>query len=152
MAQVYFDYNTDNLANAGITGVAAAEVPETAEELAVNDKLSNVDFYGASLVYRDRIAVRYYFTGDLSGLTFTANGSSYTPIAKNEMYYIEVADILPQNLEQQITLTVADSNGNTISVSYGPMNYIVRMYQTGDEKTQNLLKALYNYHLAAKAL
>lgn len=120
--------------------------------MAVNDKLSNLDFYGASLVYRDRIAVRYYFTGDLSGLTFTANGNTYLPVAKDGMHYVEIADILPQDLDQQVTLTVTDASGNALAVTYGPMNYIVRMYQTGDEKTQNLLKALYNYHLAAKAL
>ena len=152
MAQMYFDYDTEYLANDGISGVANAEIPETAEELTVSDKISGVSFYGASLVYRDRIAVRYYFTGVVTGLTFTANGNTYTPIAKDGMYYIEIADILPQNLDQQITLTVTDANGNTLTVTYGPMNYIVRMNEKGSEVLRNLLKALYNYHLAAKAL
>lgn len=152
MAQMYFDYDTEYLANDGITGVANADIPDTAEEMTVRDKISGVNFYGASLLYRDRIAVRYYFTGDVTGCTFTANGNTYTPVAKDGMYYIEIADILPQNLDQQITLTVTDANGNTLSVTYGPMNYIVRMNQKGTETLQNLLKALYNYHLAAKAL
>ena len=87
----------------------------------------------------------------MTGLTFTANGNTYTPVAKDGMYYVEIADILPQDLEQQITLTAADVNGNTLSVTYGPMNYIVRMTQKDNENLRNLLKALYNYHLAAKA-
>jgi len=152
MAQVYFNYDTENLANDGITGVAATEVPETAEEITVGDRISGLNFYGASLVYRDRIAVRYYFTGDVTGCTFTANGSTYTPVAKDGMFYIEIADILPQNLDQQIALTVTDTEGNTLTVSYGPMNYVVRMNQKGNEAVKNLVKALYNYHLAAKAL
>lgn len=150
MAQVYFDYDAQNLANDGIADVAATDVPETAEELIVADNLSGLNFYGASLVYRDRIAVRYYFTGDVTELTFTANGNTYLPVAKDGMHYIEIADILPQDLDQQITLTVSDKDGNTLTVTYGPMNYIVRMYAKDDANLQNLMKALYNYHLAAK--
>ena len=151
MAQVYFDYDAENLVNDGITDAGKATVPETAEDIAISGKISGLNLYGTSLVYRDRIAVRYYFTGDVTGLTFTANGNTYTPVAKDGMYYVEIADILPQDLEQQITLTAADVNGNTLSVTYGPMNYIVRMTQKDNENLRNLLKALYNYHLAAKA-
>ncbi len=152
MAQLYFNYDAENLANDGITDTAATEVPETAEEMTVSDKLSGLNFYGASLVCRDRIAVRYYFTGDISECTFTANEKDYMPVAKDGMYYIEIADILPQDLDQQITVTVSDAEGNTLTVSYSPMNYIVRMNQKGSEAVKNLVKALYNYHLAAKAL
>ena len=152
MAQMYFNYDVQNLANAGMTGAAAVAVPETAKDMAVTDKLSALNFYGASLVYRDKIALRYYFTGDVTGLTFTANGKTYEPVAKDGMHYVEIADILPQNVDQQITLTVTDANGNILAVTYGPMNYIVRMNVKGNDALKNLMSALYNYHLAAKAL
>ena len=152
MAQIFFNRNTSDLANTGITDVAKVEVPETTADMMIRDGLSGLDGHGAALVCRSRIAVRYYFTGDVTGLTFEANGSTYTPIADGAMYYIEIADILPQDLDQQITLTVTDAAGNTLTVSYGPMNYIVRMTATGDDNLKNLLKALYNYHLAAKAI
>lgn len=151
MAQVYFDYDAENLVNDGITDAGKAAVPETAEDIEISGKISGLNLYGTSLVFRDRIAVRYYFTGDVTGLTFTANGNTYTPVAKDGMYYVEIVDILPQDLEQQITLTAADVNSNTLSVTYGPMNYIVRMTQKDNENLRNLLRALYNYHLAAKA-
>ncbi len=151
-AQIYFDYDAENLANDGITGVAAQNVPETAEELVASDSISGLNFYGASLVYRDRVAVRFYFTGDITGCTFTANGNTYTPVAKDGMYYVEIPDVLPQDIDQQITLTVTDASGNTLTVTYSPMNYIVRMNGKGSAELQNLLKALYNYHLAAKTV
>ena len=152
--QTYFDYGTEALANAGITGVAAQEIPETAEEVATEGTVNGVRFYGASLVYRNKIALRYYFTisGNVMGYTFTANGKTCTPVLKDGLYYVEIDGILPQNLDQQITLTVTDAEGNILTVTYGPMNYIVRMNEKGDDEIKALLKALYNYHLAAKYL
>lgn len=152
MAQTYFGYNTENLADAGITDAAQTPVPETTKTMSIAGEISGAQYYGATLVFRDRIAVRFYFTGDVTGCTFAANGNTYTPVAKDGMYYVEIADILPQDLDQQITLTVTDADGSVLAVTYGPMNYIVRMNQKGTEPLQNLLKALYNYHLAAKAL
>lgn len=152
MAQKYFGYDAENLANDGITGIANENVPESTEEMTISDNSNSLNFYGASLVYRDKIAIRYYFTGDITGMSVIVNGKIYTPVAKDGMCYVEIADILPQDLDQQIILVVVDVNGSSIIVTYGPMNYIVRMNAKGDEKTQNLLKALYNYHLAAKAL
>lgn len=151
-AQIYFDYNADNLANDGITDAATNEVPESTEAISVSGKVDGIRFYGASLVYRDRIAVRYYFTGDVTGCSFTANGNTYETVSKDGMYYVEIADILPQDLDQQITLTAEDSQGNLLTVSYSPMNYIVRMNEKGSDTLKALVKALYNYHLTAKVL
>ena len=38
------------------------------------------------------------------------------------------------------------------TVSYSPMNYIVRMSEKGSDNLKALMKAMYNYHLTAKAL
>ncbi len=151
-AQTYFGYNTANLANAGIAATATNEIPEVTDDVIVNGNVSGIKYAGATLVYRDKIAVRLYFSGDINGITFTANRKTYSPIAKDGMFYVEINDILPQNLDQQITMIVADASGNTLTVTYGPMNYIVRMNAKGSESLQELLKALYNYHLAAKEL
>ena len=77
---------------------------------------------------------------------------AYTPVLKDGLYYVEIGGILPQNLDQQIMLTVQNGEGKQLSVTYGPMNYIVRMNEKGDDELKALLKALYNYHLAAKYL
>ena len=58
---------------------------------------------------------------------------------------MDVMDVLPQNLNAQITVTVND----TLAVTYGPMNYMVRKSENGSESLQELLIAMYNYHLAA---
>ena len=132
--------------------MALAEIPETTEPWTIRDNLSGLNVRSASLVCRSRIALRYYFTGDVTGLTFTANGKTYTPTRQGEAHYIEIPDICPQNLDQQITLTVTDAEESTLTVPNSPMNYIVSANADGDATLKNLLKALYNYHLAAKTL
>lgn len=137
-----------------VSAVAEEALPEGLmyEIITVSGNAEGVSFYAASLVFRNKIAVRYYFRfiGDITGYTFMANGNACQPMLKDGLYYVEVADILPENIDASVTLTVTDASGNTLSVGYSPMNYIVRMNEKGGESLKNLLKALYNYHLAAK--
>ena len=149
-AQTYFGYNVENRIDVDLTGTGAAEVAaDAAPEMVVSGNVDGISFYGASLLFRNKIAVRYYFTvtGDVNSYTFTVNGTEYEPVLKDNLYYIEVADINPQDLDDSITVMV----NNTLSVSYSPMNYIVRMSTKGSDNLKALMKALYNYHLAAEA-
>ena len=57
------------------------------------------------------------------------------------MWYVEVDEINPQELDAQITVVVTDANGNELAVSYGPMNYIVRMNENGSDTLKALVKA-----------
>ena len=146
-SQTYFDYNTGRLANVGIE-VEPAAVPTEGASYTVTGNVNGLNFYGASLVYRDRIAVRFYFDGDVTGCTFTANGNTYNPVAKDDLYYIEIADILPQDLEQAQSVTVSNGTSSLI-VSYAPMDYIIRMYAKNTNAAP-LVQALYGYHQAAE--
>lgn len=154
MAQAFFGYNTENLANKGITGAGAAPVPENAasDMDKENDSDGCITYYGASLVYRDKIAVRFYFDAvEGQNLIFQAAGKVCKPVLTGGRYMIEVPDICPQDYGTPITVTVTNADGHKATVSYGPMNYIVRMYHKEGATTemQNLMQALYNYHLAA---
>lgn len=151
MAQIYFGYNSDKLANKGITDVATKDIPETVEEVVISDSINGLEFYGASLVYRDKIAVRFYFTGDVSDYTFKVGEKEYSAASKDGLHYIEIADILPQNINSQIELKVIKGE-ESIVVLYGPMNYIARMNSKSSSSVElkNLMKALYNYYLAAQ--
>ena len=157
-AQAFFGYNTGNLANAGITGAGVTPVPESvaSDMNKTNDSDGCITFYGASLVYRDKIAVRYYFdVTNAEGLKFTADGNECEAVQTGGHYMIEVPDICPQDYDTQIHVIVTNAEGHSATVSYGPMNYIVRMYKkaadAGRQDIMDLLQALYNYHLAAKA-
>ena len=145
-AQVYFNHNAGNLAGADVdlTGTGANSIADAqVSDMVITGKEEGIAFYGASLVFRSKIAVRFYFTGDISGYEF----EGATVGQKNELSYVEFAEINPQDLDEAITVTVGG-----ISVTYGPMNYMARMSVNGSENLKDLLKALYNYHLAAKAM
>ena len=149
-AQTYFGYNTENLASGDLENTAV--VPTENAQIAVSDDLNDVAFYGASLLYKNKTAVRFYFTGSVDGLTFQVDGKDCTVNAKGDMYYIEIADINPQNIGDIITVTVTNGT-DTLTVEYSPLVYITRMYNKADSsaETKALVQALYGYYLAAAA-
>ena len=151
-AMKYFKPSADKFAGAEVdlAGTGKNDVPVESPAIALGDRSDVLDCTGASLVYRDKIAVRYYFTGSLTGCTFSVTGANGKAVVNAAGGYVEVPDILPQNLDQEITLSVTDGEGKVLTITYCPMNYIVRMSQKGSDTTKALVKALYNYYLAAK--
>ena len=154
-AQTYFDYHTDNMidetlyAGAGANDISA----EGVADMAVNNSVEGASFYGATLLFRSKTAVRFYFTvdGDISSYIFQVGEQTLTPVQKDGKWYVEIANINPQELDKAVMLSVS-CGSQTMTVAYGPMNYMIRMSEKGTANLQAMLKALYNYHLAAKSL
>ena len=143
MAQTYFGYNAGDLANKNYVNAETVEVPSVDTSNMVSGSADGIRFYGASLVFESKVAVRFYFTvtGDINSYTFSTGSD---PVLKNGMYYIEVADINPQDYATDIVLTVNDA----LTVTYSPLTYISRK-ASADNALANLVKAMYVYHLAA---
>ncbi len=142
-AQLYFGVNTDNLADADYEQNETS-LPANYEEMAITGSIDGLNFYGASLVFKNKIAVRFYFTGSVNGVSF----GDYEVVAKDGMYYVEVPGINPQDYAGSILLTAAKGT-QTLNVSYSPLNYIIRMSEKGSDSLKALLNALYGYHTAA---
>jgi len=149
-SQNVFGVNTGNLANANIDAAAPA-VPAEGGAVTQNGSVAGVSFYGASLLHQNKLSVRFYFAADsIDGLTFKVGETEYAPVAKDGKYYVDVAEIDPQEIADKITVNV--SNGSeTLSVSYAALDYIIRMYNKADstDSTKALVQALYGYYLAA---
>lgn len=143
-AQQYFDVNTGSLVNVGYEITEEAALPSEYEAMSVSGSVSGLRFYGTSLVFENKIAVRYYFTGSVEGVDF----GDYDAISKGDMYYVEVPGINPQDYAKNITLTVTKGE-ETLAVSYSPLNYIIRMSEKSNDELKALLNALYGYHTAA---
>ncbi len=156
-AQDYFQYNTDNLADNGIT-VEKVEIPYT-EGLAAtkNGSSENVTFYGASLIHEHQTGLRFYFNSTdsaISGVTFNATLADGSVIEDllvyktNSMYYVEISDIAPQLLCDEITVSV-----DGLEVTYSPFHYMHRMYYRASSTRVmcDMMQAMYNYYHYAAA-
>lgn len=152
-AQLYFGHKTGDLANAGYEMETEAEIPAEAPALEVSDSLSGMSFYGASMVFRSKIAVRFYFNAEngVDGYTFAVEGKTFTDGEKNGNYYIEIADINPDEMDAVLNVSVTKDD-ESLSFSYSPMAYIIRMYkkESSSQALKDMLKAANGYFQAAK--
>lgn len=151
-AQLYFNHNTDVLANAGYAQESTA-VPAEAYAVQLDGTVEGISFYGATLLFQNKVGIRYYFqaSAGVESFTFTVGTVNYEAKSKNGLYYVEVAGIYPQNYQDVITLKVSDG-ASTMTVGYSPMSYITRMYNKAGTSAElkALLAAMYSYHLEAK--
>lgn len=153
-AQNYFGYNTENPADAGIA-LTDMPVPGAADyECQAQGSVDGIRFYGATLLFRSKTVIRYYFVADngVSGYTATVDGAAAQWNEKDGMYYVEVTVENPAVLDELHTVTV-QSGSDAITVSYSGMHYVARMYNKADssQELKELVQAMYNYHKAAQA-
>lgn len=153
-AQLYFDYDVDNLANDGYADNTNHSI-NSVELTAIQNPLDGIVYYGATLLYKERVATRLYFLlgegADISSYAFEIGGSAQNPVYSEQygMYYIKSAGILPYLLDQNISVTIND----TMTVQYAPLCYIFRQYNnTADNDLKNLMQQLYDYYVAADYL
>ena len=151
-AQLYFDYNTTNPADAGneieVENTISAESPN----VVVDGAVEGIKYYGSSMVFRSKIAIRYYFaTNAATSYTYKVNGKEIQPAIKEGQCYIEVADINPDQMDQEMLVEVSDGTSQ-LSFRYSPNAFITRMYNrdTTDQELKDLLVAAKHYFDAAK--
>ena len=152
-AQLYFDHNTTDLANEGYVIESAATIDTTSPEVVVSGAVDGIKFYGCSMVFESKIAIRYYFTAPngIEGYTFTVDGNDAEPVSKSNMYYIEIDGIAPDAMDTLRTVKVAKDDAE-LSVQYSPVHYITRMYnrESTSQELKDLLVAAKGYFDAAK--
>lgn len=151
-AQDYFAYNTGKKADNGIS-ITFNDIPYTENLAAVKTgSSSNVTFYGASLLHQNKTGIRFYFTSNGDGInnvTFSTDTEPDLEVIKSgNMYYVEISDIAPNQLCDEITVYV-----DGLSVTYSPFYYIHRMYyrDTSAASLRDLVYAMYNYYYYASA-
>ena len=119
---------------------------------------------GASLYLDSGTGIRSYVT-DLSGvdtnnlyMQYTANGVTERVKAKysadKQAYYGEIPDIAADKLSTMYEISFCEGTTPiTDTVKYGAYSYIYSTLRTSaSEDTQNLVKALYKYSVAAEAM
>ncbi len=158
-AQQYFGYNTEKLANVGITftddeGIATKDQVLNALSLEKYDFTPPADstfikHIGSSLLLLSDTTMRIYFEllGDteIGNVTFTGETGS---VNDGEYYYADAIGIKPNSLNKNISIVATLSETDSYTVTINPMYYVREMLEkeTTEEKLSNLLCALYSYH------
>ena len=151
-AQLYFGYNTANLADEDYKIEVESTIGSEVPGVVVDGSVSGIKYYGSSMVFRSKIAIRYYFATDAAtGYTYKVDGVEIQPTMKQGQCYIEVANINPDQMDREMLVEVSDGTSQ-LSFSYSPNAYITRMYNraTTDSKLKDLLVAAKHYFDAAK--
>lgn len=161
-AQLYFGYNTEKLADAGIdaadlSGVTAATFePYRATGMTI-DGIGK--FVSSNLVLESETTLKLYFLADegvdASALEFTVGNEAITPTTYGEYLVIAITDIKSDELDNEFTVTVTngtEAQGSfTTSVFAYCYNTVVDAQGLYNDEIKDTLKALYLYNVAADA-
>ncbi len=154
LAQAQFDYNTDSRVElvGELSSVTADTVAAFAPVLETGEA-SGVRYYGSSLLLKDITTLRHYFTvpgGDLSGYTFTVDGTEVTPVQRGSFYCIDILGIVARDLDRSFRVEVVGPDGAALTLEGSAMSYAWTQLSRGEESTlTELTRAVVLYSLAA---
>ena len=147
-AQIFKGHNTDTLQSEQLSDVSDYVIDEHGYTAFQGN---TVKFAGANLSMLSNTTLRLFFTADdMNGVTFMRGADQLEVSENNGLYFVEITNILPNKLNQDITVTV-DDNGNEFFVTYSPMTYCYLVSQRSDDTALvNLVKAIAKYWYVAK--
>ncbi len=148
-AQVYFNYNTDNLANATLDEAEKALVDNldlSAYNVSVNGSEEGVTFYGGALSLKSETAIKLYFVieegTDIPEVT--VNGEKAELTQNGNLYELKISDIPAHMLDEMFEVKIG-----SLTVNYGAFSYGYAAMNSGKEALVNTIKALYAYNQKA---
>lgn len=151
-AQTYFNVDTENLANSGLSESEKSVETDTIEKVIKSktgelpDAVSGVSY---SLSCKDSIVFNFYVRakdgGDITGITFTVDGQETALSEIGNGWYGISKEIVPAKLSDQITFTLGDAEFNV-----NPYAYFESCFNDSDTELSNLVKAMYLYAESAQ--
>ena len=157
MAQVQFNYNTENLADVkGDLASVTAETVAAYEAKITYGKATGVTFLGGSLLLESTTTINLYFSldeGDISDYVFKVGSAEKTPEETDDGWMIQITDIKAKNLDQTKNVTVTNSDGvRVLLLKYSALSYAYTALDEGyEDPDPDLVKALVLYNQAADA-
>ena len=153
-AQILFNHNTDNLANASLSEAdkVLVDVDASAYAHSLSGSEAGIQVYQATLLLETETSIRIYFklTGSktIDQYTFKVDGTVVQPKASGGLYYVEILNIAAQHLDRMYTITVGG-----MTIRYGGLSYVnqvIKNPQYATEATTNAAKALFVYSRMAE--
>lgn len=152
-AQIYFNHNTQNLANTSEyisedEKVLVDELDLSDYEFALSGTQDGVAYYGSSLSLKSETAIIHYFTiadgVDVNSLDVTVNGKASELVLNGNLYMLKISDIPAHKLDEMYEVKVGD-----LILDYGVFSYGYKAMNKTNENLKNAVKALYAYNQAA---
>ena len=107
---------------------------------------TGADYYGSSLLLKENVTIRHYFTSNPGIVTVSVDDSAETLEVKQKdgLWYVDITGIAPARLDTTYTVSAGDW-----SLSYSVFSYFYKAMQSDNTNLQALMDYLYQYHLAA---
>ena len=104
-------------------------------------------YYGSSLLLKEEVTIRHYFTANPGTVTVSVGDSTETLEVKQKdgLWYVDIKDIAAIELGTPCTVSAGDW-----ALSYSALSYCYKAMQSGNDNLKALVENLYQYHLAAK--
>ena len=163
-SQLFFEVNTENLANDGLDPIGNVEVSD--ESVISQTPASGITFEAIQLYLETTPTLRFYFTIDgehtIDNYAFkltTNKDFELTPVYDEESgrYYVDAENIPAKLIGETFTISVENTTGNTVYTIKSSINCYIKMALTNQDTTEeaakkaNMLKALYVYGVCAAA-
>ena len=157
-AQIYADYNTENLAVGDAEKLKSLDDVWISEYYEPSPAETKVKFAGANLSLLSTTTLRMYFKitdVEAENVLIGYQGHRLEMKQSGDYYYVELVGIPASNLDDEFRIDVGDGATNFL-VTYTPMAYCTSVVnrdttETRTESLKNLIKALVLYNRAADA-
>lgn len=161
-SQIYFNYNTDNLANHEFTGdnlnVTSDMLQTYAKSVQSHDQIATLT--STNLILESETTLKMYFTF-VDGVSrddfiFTdENGNTLEAVASGNRYCVVFENIKAHELDKDYAVTITSVQDGNLSHTYNysalSYCYVALSYAQASTKLQNLAKTIYLYNQAAEA-
>ena len=159
MAQKAFNYNINNLANAGmfyaetnpVNNMSVDNLYGIKKKVQTSTNESILDFSEVNAYLDGTVALRCYlnYTGDVKNLKVTIEGLNCGNdiFEENDKYYVLIDNIPATKFGHQYNIVVTDGT-DTVTLKYSVLNYISDYVQYGEasEAQKNTAYAMFLYY------
>ena len=143
------------LANANLTE-GEKDVSKVTADTLVSYKYSETNlsdgivFGGATLTLAAQLKMKVFFTADANA-TVKINGKTAEKLPEGDEYYVELMPYGPTEFDSEYVIEISDDSGTaTVTLSVLSAAYEILSGGTLGTEFENLARALYLYHEAAK--
>ena len=154
-AQIYKEYNLENLADADIDESLLLDFVDPNEKATIGESSTpGMSFTGATVWFdtRNSICIRFTVT-DLERTTVKVNGKEYDSTHFNKVgentYTFFTDSILPAQYMDRFVFELCLDGEAQQTAEYSIACYVSSMQNSSNESMKNLAMALYNYSVAA---